>query len=147
MKIEQVADESALNTLAALEKDCFGDDAWTNDTLQAFLQAPIRRAYLLWDENGQALGYSVLTYFDGEAEIERLGIARAQRRKNFGKTLLALLKEKLMLKRILLDVSAHNEAAVHLYHASGFDVYSTRPAYYNDGSDALMMEWKKVSDD
>lgn len=147
MKIEKVCDATALKTLATLEKDCFGEDAWSQETLAAFLEAPVRSAYLLQDQEEQMLGYSIVTCIDREAEIERLGIAQAQRRKNFGKTLLTLLKEYLKLERCLLEVSAHNQAAIRLYHASGFVVFSTRPAYYNDGSDALMMEWKRENDD
>ena len=46
----------------------------------------------------------------------------------------------------MLEVNAHNLAAVKLYEACGFETFSKRTAYYHDGADALMMEWKRKNE-
>ena len=142
LRIEQVAGAEKLRALSVLEAACFPDDAWSEGALDAFLAASIRKAFLLLEEE-QAIGYIILTVFDGEAEIERLGIAPEQRGAHKGRRMLNMV---LAAERCLLEVNAHNLAAVKLYEACGFETFSKRTAYYHDGADALMMEWKRKNE-
>lgn len=142
LRIEKVIGSEALQTLAELEAECFPAEAWSLEALEAFLAATIRCAYLLVEEN-VALGYIILTVFDGEAEIERIGIAPAYRGAHRGRWLLEAVRAELNAERCILEVSVNNKPAVRLYAACGFETFSKRTAYYHDGADALMMEWKR----
>lgn len=145
LRIEQVAGAEKLRALSVLEAVCFPGDAWSEEALDAFLAASIRKAFLLLEEE-QAIGYIILTVFDGEAEIERLGIAPEQRGAHKGRRMLTAVLDLLAAERCLLEVNAHNLAAVKLYEACGFETFSKRTAYYHDGADALMMEWKRKNE-
>lgn len=145
LRIEQVAGAEKLRALSVLEAACFPGDAWSEEALDAFLAASIRKAFLLLEEE-QAIGYIILTVFDGEAEIERLGIAPEQRGAHKGRRMLTAVLDLLAAERCLLEVNEHNLAAVKLYEACGFETFSKRTAYYHDGADALMMEWKRKNE-
>lgn len=143
MKIEQVATSVQLAQLAILEKACFDPEAWSIEELEAFLDASIRQAMLLIDDD-RPIGYVIITIFDGEAEIERIGILPAYQSKHIGRAFISALLERLSVQRCVLEVSANNIAACRAYQACGFGVFSMRHAYYKDGADALMMEWKRT---
>lgn len=143
MKIEQVTTSVQLAHLAMLEKACFDSEAWSIEELAAFLDASIRRAMLLIDDD-RPIGYVIITIFDGEAEIERIGILPAYQSKHIGRAFISAFLEMLSVQRCVLEVSANNIAACRAYQACGFCVFSTRQAYYKDGADALMMEWKRT---
>ena len=145
LRIEQVAGAEKLCALSVLEAACFPDDAWSEEALDAFLAASIRKAFLLLEEE-QAFGESSLTGFDGVAESERLGLAPEQRGAHKGRRMLTAVLDLLAAERCLLEVNAHNLAAVKLYEACGFETFSKRTAYYHDGADALMMEWKRKNE-
>lgn len=40
---------------------------------------------------------------------------------------------------VLLEVRASNHAAIHLYEKEGFEIVGSRPRFYNDGEDAILM--------
>lgn len=145
LKIEAVCDARGRQRLAALERACFPDEAWTEEALTGFLAASIRFAYLLADAE-RDVGYVVLNHFAGEVEIERIGIVPQARSRYFGRTFLLEVLASLAVDRCVLEVSAANEAAVRMYRACGFAVFGCRPAYYHDGADALMMEWKRKNE-
>jgi ribosomal protein S18 acetylase RimI-like enzyme len=42
--------------------------------------------------------------------------------------------------RVLLEVSARNDGALAFYATEGFTEIDRRPAYYRDGSDAVVMQ-------
>ena len=142
LKLEPVTTAACLAVLAQLEEDCFPWDCWTLGQLEAFLQASIRRAYLLVTET-EPVGYVLVTVFDGEAEIERLGVASVHRGRHYGSRLIEALRQQLGLERMVLEVSVKNHAALALYQSCGFCALSRRQNYYHDGADALMMEWKR----
>lgn len=143
MKIEQVTTSVQLAHLAMLEKACFDSEAWSIEELSAFLDASIRRAMLLIDDD-RPIGYVIITMFDGEAEIERIGIMPAYQGKHIGRAFIEAFLERVNARRCVLEVSADNIAACRAYQACGFGIFSTRHAYYKDGADALMMEWKRT---
>lgn len=142
MKIEHVTSEGQLAQLATLEAVCFPEESWSHAELSAFLAAPIREALLLAEQDAP-VGYVIVTAFDGEVEIERLGIAPTCRGRGLGQTLLSGMCEMLHVERCILEVSAHNLPAKRLYARFGFETFNCRPGYYKGGADALMMEWKR----
>jgi [ribosomal protein S18]-alanine N-acetyltransferase len=77
-----------------------------------------------------------------EAEVLTLAVAAAVQRRGLGRGLLAAAMAEARgagARRILLEVSAKNEAARALYAGAGFGEVGRRPRYYADGSDALVL--------
>lgn len=60
--------------------------------------------------------------------------------KGHGETLLRECLSLIPFKKVSLEVSERNERAKKLYSKLGFVVVGRRPKFYNDGSDALLMD-------
>ncbi len=145
LKIKSVEENISYDILANLEKACFPDDAWSLETIEALLCASIRYGFVI-EKDDRPIGYVLLTCFDGEAEIERIGIVPSCRGLHYGRILLEQVLKMLEVQRCVLEVNAQNISAIKMYQAFGFALFGKRPAYYHDGSDALMMEWKRENE-
>lgn len=76
----------------------------------------------------EILTIAVLPKFQGkgiarEMIIEMLGICSA-----------------MLVKKVFLEVSTENSAAIHLYEKFTFTEYNRRNKYYADGSDAILLQ-------
>ena len=72
-------------------------------------------------------------------ELQLLDVAVGELRKGVGRALLtSLMREN--LRPITLEVSDKNPGAQAFYEAQGFRVVGRRPKFYNDGSDAVLMD-------
>jgi [ribosomal protein S18]-alanine N-acetyltransferase len=77
-----------------------------------------------------------------EAEVHTIAVDPDHRRRGVGGVLLAGLLEALAAREVAtvhLEVRADNDAALALYAAHGFVRVGLRPAYYADGTDALLL--------
>lgn len=83
-----------------------------------------------------------MTFGVEDAEIDNIGVREVYRGEGIGKTILGQLvkkaKEKKM-NRIFLEVRVSNTPAMLLYLHHGFHGLYTRPRYYPDGEDAVVM--------
>lgn len=119
----------------ALEVAVFGADAWSEASVLEELTGPRRTAAVAVDP--EVAGYVVTSTAGDVVDLQRVVVHPARRRRGLARTLLgALLGDA----RTLLEVSADNEAALRLYASEGFTEIDRRPAYYRDGSDAVVME-------
>jgi len=127
--------------MADLETLLFGPDAWSAATVLEELEGPDRRA-LVAVENGEVVGYAVTMCPADVADLQRIGVRPDRQRRGVAG---ALLEEVLGdavsggADRVLLEVSADNQAALAFYAAAGFVEVDRRRRYYRDGSDAVVM--------
>jgi ribosomal-protein-alanine N-acetyltransferase len=78
-----------------------------------------------------------------ESELLTLGVVPSARRRGVAAALLGHWIGAMRgdgCRRLLLEVSARNQAARALYEQAGFQVYATRQGYYADGAAALLLE-------
>jgi ribosomal-protein-alanine N-acetyltransferase len=102
-----------------------------------------RALFLVAEEDKGVIGYGLLWIVEGEAQIFDLAVNPESRRRGVGKTLLNALIQRSRGRgcaRATLEVSADNLAAQTLYQAAGFEVVGRRVKFYNDGSDAVLMD-------
>lgn len=90
-------------------------------------------------------GFAVIRLAAGEAaaELRMIAVSPGEARKGLGRALLAEAERRAAAKGVLvmrLEVSAGNAAAMGLYASAGYRVVGRRAKYYNDGSDALLMD-------
>ena len=129
--------------IAESESICFAD-GWSAEMVSATTaRADFCGAVL--EVDGERAGYILgLSLFEN-AEVLRVAILPAWRRKGLGARLLqawfAMVKEK-GAENVLLEVRRSNAAARALYEGCGFVKFHERAHYYPDGEDAL--EMKKV---
>ena len=92
---------------------------------------------------GLVCGYAVLWKVPPEAQLLTIAVAPEAARCGFGRKLLSHLIEtcrSLDFQKVTLEVSAANVPARRLYESAGFRVVGRRPKFYNDGSDAILMD-------
>jgi ribosomal-protein-alanine acetyltransferase len=107
------------------------------------------RSYLVvLEEGGLVLGYAGLWKLPGEGQITTLAVAPQAASRGRGRLLLNHLIAICRLacfQKISLEVSAENLPALRLYRRAGFQVVGCRAKFYNDGSDAILMDLPLVS--
>ena len=142
-------DLSHAGCVAALESRIMGSDAW-NESLVAD-EIP-RRDRTWWaayasegkpGEVGTLVGYAGGWVVDGDVQILKVGTDLAWRRRGIARELLAHVAadaRNLGAQTVSLEVRAGNEGAQALYQALGLAPVGTRPRYYSDREDALIMQ-------
>ena len=130
-----------LNAIAALEADNFSDP-WNHRMLaDSFLAGSFYGSLL--EEEGVITAYGAVSVAADEAEIPLICTAEMYRRCGKGKLVLARLEEeakKRVAKKMFLEVRVSNSSALMMYLRAGFRGIYTRPRYYRDGEDALVMK-------
>ena len=119
----------------------FGLDAWTVSGVADELD-PERRRALVAETDESFLGYAVAAVAGETADLHRVAVAPAARRQGVARALLTELRETCRAggaTRMLLEVSALNDAALAFYAAEGWVELDRRPGYYRDGSDARVL--------
>ncbi|MDE1975656.1 MAG: ribosomal protein S18-alanine N-acetyltransferase [Elusimicrobia bacterium] len=102
-----------------------------------------RSYFVVLEENGAVAGYAGLWEIPPEGQVTTIAVAPESSGRGLGRRLLNALLGRCRergLSSVTLEVSAKNPAAIALYESSGFRVVGRRPKFYNDGSDALLMD-------
>jgi ribosomal-protein-alanine N-acetyltransferase len=114
-----------------------GGEVWSAPIMAAQLSLP--GVFGLLDDRG---GMILARVAADEAEILTLGVAPAARRLGVGRALVleaARVAAERGAGRLLLEVSAANQAARALYESLGFIEAGRRQRYYADGTDAWLL--------
>ena len=94
--------------------------------------------------DGRVVGYIIYSDVQGEAELLRIAVDKAYRRRGIGADLMESMLEELTdsgAERISLEVRAHNIAHVKLYKKYGFvDIFVRENYYHNPEDDALIFQ-------
>lgn len=128
-------------TAAALEAQAMGSDAWSAGQ---FLDELGRRDRLWWavEDGGRLIGYGGALVVDGTMQVLKIAVDPAYRRRGIARELMALLAQdarSLGADRCSLEVRVSNEGARRFYGSCGLAAEGTRPRYYSDREDALIM--------
>jgi ribosomal-protein-alanine N-acetyltransferase len=111
--------------------------------LKAELTREIALPWVIRDAGGQIVGFLLAWSVADELHLLELASHPDQRRRGFGRALLAALiahAQHAKKRLLLLEVRRSNQAAIALYESSGFRSTGVRRGYYSDtGEDALEM--------
>jgi ribosomal-protein-alanine acetyltransferase len=125
-----------VDSVVALESSIFGNDAWSEASVRDELTGERRTAVVVCDP--EVVGYAVTALAGDTTDLQRVAVQPGHRRRGLARALLAtVLPEQ---GRVLLEVSARNDGALAFYATEGFTEIDRRPAYYRDGSDAVVMQ-------
>ena len=127
-----------------LERELFGDEAWSDTMFWSELAESTSRHYLVAEERGELIAYAGLcAYPPHESYVQTIAVAPAHQGHGLGTTLLTTLIEESArrgCRRLDLEVRADNAAAIALYERHGFTRVGLRRAYYQpSGVDAVVM--------
>ncbi len=134
-----------LKPLRHLEKVCFPQDAWSILDLVAVLTYPdvIRLKAV---QEGKMIGFVAgdPRRAKGFSWIATIGVLPNYQRQGIGRRLLRLCESQLPTTRVRLSVRISNENAIQLYRQEGYQTINIWESYYNDGTDAVVMEKMRV---
>ena len=99
--------------------------------------------WLVWEQQGEVLGYIGSQSVLPEADVMNLAVAPKGRRQGIARALLTELIRLLHkdgVESLFLEVRVSNEPAIALYRSFGFVQVGRRPKYYvNPMEDALIL--------
>jgi len=147
------ASEKELGAIVALEASTPTAPHWPAGTYQAIVQAsvadspaafPKRCLLVAVNEGSGLLGFAAGAFErTGEAELETVAVAEAERRQGIGAELclgVATWAQARGARELLLEVRASSRGAIGLYRKLGFEGIGRRPGYYRQPEgDALVM--------
>lgn len=128
-----------VDAVTGLERRTFGADAWSRATVHGELTSPLREAVVAVDGTGRVCGYAVVLGIADVADLQRIVVAPAYRRRGVGTALLEAC-DLAARERTVLEVRADNHAALAFYRRNAFAEILRRRAYYADGADAVVMQ-------
>ena len=139
--------ESHVASVAAIEKECFGRDAWSEKSVSGELTNALA-LWLVAVEGETVAGYVGSQTVCNETDMMNVAVTADFRRRGIAESLVnALVAElkKLESHSLTLEVRASNTPAQALYEKLGFREVGRRPRYYqNPKEDALILrkEWE-----
>lgn len=104
--------------------------------------SPKARHWLVAELEDRVVGYAGAMLVADEAHVLNIVVDPTRQRSGIGRILLSqLLLDALDRGAVsaTLEVRTDNEAAIALYQHVGFSSSGTRPGYYADGGDAVIM--------
>ncbi|KHL18512.1 ribosomal-protein-alanine N-acetyltransferase [Mumia flava] len=133
-------------TITEIEQACFGADAWSAPQVTDEIGRPTRTV-LVATVDGDVVGYASVLVVAGTAELVRIAVVPARRRRGVATRLMdAVLQvaHDAGADEVLLEAAADNDAALALYGRHGFTRTTVRRGYYHGGKDAVMMRHRTV---
>ena len=135
-----------LNEVMQLERNTFGDEAWSREGMASEIESPHTRyvAARAWPSN-RLIGYAGVSISGPSfsADIQTVAVAPEERGNGWGRALVAHLlrvAREAGAEQVMLEVRADNEVAQSLYRGLGFEQISVRKGYYQpSGQDAIIM--------
>ena len=133
-----------IERVMVLERDLFGDEAWSETMFWSELAESASRHYLVAESAGEVVGYGGLcAYPPHESYVQTIAVAPALQGHGLGTRLLTALVDESArrgCKRLDLEVRADNAVAIALYERHGFVQVGRRRHYYQpSGVDAVVM--------
>jgi ribosomal-protein-alanine N-acetyltransferase len=133
-----------------LEHQLFPIDAWPVQMFLDELSQPETRRYLVAEGSDGIVGYAGLMCIEPIADVQTIAVVPEYEGRGIGSTLLTRLIGEARGRGaadVLLEVRADNPRAQQLYLRFGFEQIHTRPRYYRDGVDALIMRLQLAGDE
>jgi len=134
--------------LAEAELECFSDP-WPPQFFVAEILADGRFNRLLVDPSGSMVAYLFCAWQYLDLHVLKVATLPQHRRSGLARRLMALAEDHAVDtsgESLTLEVRVSNLEAIALYDALEYEQVDTRPTYYQDGEDAVVMT-KRISID
>ncbi len=135
-------DANHAEAVAALEAQAMGTDAWTENMVVDEL-GHRDRTWWIAQANNQLIGYAGGLIVGDDVQILKVAVAPNWQRQGIARELIVHLVEdarNLGATTCSLEVRVGNTGAQAFYEALGLHAVGTRPHYYSDREDALIMQ-------
>ena len=132
-----------LDAVVQLELTCLGADAWSRGLVEQGIAAALPTvSYLVAEVGGVVVGHAVASAAGDDAELQRIAVDPAHRRRGLAGELLAAVESRVAADgatRLLLEVREDNATAAAFYESRGFVEVGRRRGYYRDGAAAVVL--------
>jgi len=145
------AERDDLGRIKEIENAAF-EDPWTEGMLLEDIEKSIEDKRLLFltakdpEEGSSPCAYIIAFIIPGTfAEIQNIATAPERRRQGIARKMMLEIiarAKDAKVKELELEVKSGNTPAICLYESLGFERTGLRTAYYQDGSDAVLMTKK-----
>ncbi len=131
---------SHIDGVKALLDICFGDSAWSRESIAAQLDQNVSCCAVALDED-RVVGYIAYEVILDEGSLIELAVLPEYRQKGIGRKLVELMLTSCDgVRTVCLEVRASNTPAMRLYESVGFRRISMRRGYYDSPKeDAVIM--------
>ena len=139
--------EAHVASVAAIEKECFGVDAWSEKSVASELTNQLS-LWLVAVDGDRVAGYVGSQTVCDETDMMNVAVTADYRRQGLGEKLVLALEEELKAigsQCLTLEVRDSNAPARALYEKLGFQQIGLRKNYYrNPKEDAYILrkEWQ-----
>ena len=119
------------------------DDFWNYEILKDEIANNNSKYIVAKTETGEIIGFAGIKIILNEAEIMNIVVHKNYRNNGIGSELLEKILDMskiLKIEKILLEVNENNENAIKLYKKYNFTQTGIRKKYYNNLTDAILME-------
>ncbi len=142
------AEADDLQTLWRIDQKCFADGiAYSKPELRFFMRRRGSFTLVGIDESSREIAGFIVAHGGGVGHIITIDVIAAARRAGLGSQLLVAAEERLRLagsRAVSLESAVDNLSALKFYERHGYTVVETRPGYYSNGVDALVLN-KRLS--
>jgi [ribosomal protein S18]-alanine N-acetyltransferase len=132
-----------LDAVVELELTCLGADAWSRGLVEQGIAAALPTvSYLVAEVDGVVVGHAVVSAAGDDAELQRIAVDGAYRRRGLAGELLTAVESRAAADgatRLLLEVREDNTTAAAFYESRGFVEVGRRRGYYRDGAAAVVL--------
>lgn len=135
--------EADLDQVMAVETASY-PAPWSRDHFRGELASPHAFPMVAVLEDGTTAGYICPTLVSDEGEILNVAVRSDLRGRGIGRLLLETAISRfgtMGAARVYLEVRPSNRVAAALYQSCGFVATGLRKAYYENGEDAILMEY------
>ena len=139
-RILRRAEETDLPALLAVEQTSFFSP-WKEAAFLSEFANPYSRLWVV-EEGENVIGYVCTWFIHDEGQIANMAVLPEHRRRGLGKILVHHVLQEARKQGVLslsLEVRRSNHAALELYKSFGFQKFTVRVRYYENGEDALLM--------
>lgn len=120
-----------------------GVDAWSAGLVADGLAGGLPTvSYQVAEVDGRVVAHAVASIVADIAELQRIGVDGAYRRRGIAAALLEAVASRARVEgadRLLLEVREDNAGAIAFYAGAGFGEIDRRARYYRDGATAVVM--------
>lgn len=138
--------QADLGAVATIERETLS--SWSARSLAEELRIPRASQCVAESAENEILGWYACREVWPEAELLKIAVKKANRKRGIGRFLLEHLFLELQKRKItclFLEVRSGNRTALLFYEKNGFLHVGTRPGYYADPPDSALILKKNVS--